>query len=68
MSFFQWNPENGQEVLSPYIWMYVVITVGLTGLTLTLWYFFVRPHHEEKAHCDDVEGQIEREKRPHSVK
>lgn len=68
MSFFQWNPENGQKMLSPYIWMYIVITVGLTGLTLTLWYFFGRPHLKQKTDCDDVEGQIEREKKTHTAK
>lgn len=68
MSFFQWNPENGQKMLSPYIWMYVVITVGLTGLTLTLWYFFGRLNLKEKIDCDDVEGQTEREKKTHTAK
>lgn len=68
MSFFEWNPENGQKILSPYIWMYVVITLGLTGLTLALWYFFGSPRLKEKADCDDVEGQIEREKHTHAAK
>lgn len=63
MSFFEWNPENGQKMLSPYIWMYVVITLVLTGLTLVLWYFFGRPHSCGKAECDDIEGQAGSEKR-----
>lgn len=62
MSFFEWNPENGQKMLSPYIWMYVVITVVLTGLTLALWYFFGRSHSCGKAECDDIEGQVGSEK------
>ncbi|KAJ0108555.1 hypothetical protein J7T55_002159 [Diaporthe amygdali] len=57
MSFFDWNPDQGKKILSPYIWMYVVLTAGLTGLTLTLWYFFGRPHLKEKGDCDDVESQ-----------
>lgn len=55
MSFFDWNPENGQKVLSPYIWMYVVITAALTGLTLALWYHFGRPRTKGTASVDDVE-------------
>lgn len=63
MSFFDWNPENGQRILSPYIWMYVVITAALTGLTLALWYIFGRLHStKEKELCDDVEGQAGGEK------
>lgn len=65
MSFFQWNPENGQKMLSPYIWMYVVVTIGLTGLTLALWYFFGRPHRKERAGFEDVERQVESERRTH---
>lgn len=68
MSFFDWNPENGQKMLSPYIWMYAVVTAGLTGLTLTLWYFFGRPHLKTKAKCDDVEGQLESEKREQTTR
>lgn len=68
MSFFQWNPENGQKILSPYIWMYVVITIGLTGLILALWYFFGSPHLKEKEACDDVERQADSEKRAHLAK
>lgn len=68
MSFFQWNPENGQKILSPYIWMYVVITIGLTGLILALWYFFGSPHLKEKEACDDVERQSDSEKRAHLAK
>lgn len=59
MSFFDWNPDQGKRILSPYIWMYVVLTAGLTGLTLTLWYFFGRPHLKEKGDRDDVESQVE---------
>lgn len=55
MSFFDWNPENVQKVLSPYIWMYVVITAALTGLTLALWYHFGRPRTKGTASVDDVE-------------
>ncbi|CAM1503139.1 Fc.00g079150.m01.CDS01 [Cosmosporella sp. VM-42] len=40
MSFFQWEKEgnNNSEILSPYFWVYVVVTVALTALTMVMFY------------------------------
>lgn len=42
MTFFNWTPDQGQAVLSPYIWVYVVGTTILTGLTMGLWHIYSR--------------------------
>jgi hypothetical protein len=36
MGFFQWTKEDGEgnETLSPYFWIYVVVAVGLTIFTM----------------------------------
>jgi hypothetical protein len=41
MGFFEWQPEAGQVVVSPRIWIYAVVAGGLTLLTVGLWYGFV---------------------------
>ncbi|KAI5920131.1 hypothetical protein F4810DRAFT_449577 [Camillea tinctor] len=42
MTFFEWNPAQGQAIVSPYIWIYIIGTVMLTSLTMAMWYFFSR--------------------------
>lgn len=42
MTFFNWTPGEGEAVLSPYIWVYLVGTVIFTGLTMGLWYLYSR--------------------------
>ncbi|KAK5633815.1 hypothetical protein RRF57_009529 [Xylaria bambusicola] len=39
MSFFDWSGNNGQPLVSKYIWIYVLCTVLVTLVTLGLWYF-----------------------------
>jgi uncharacterized membrane protein YwaF len=41
MSFFTWEPKEGEGVVSPWFWVYVVIAVGLTLITVGLWFFCV---------------------------
>ncbi|KAF4494393.1 hypothetical protein FAGAP_9482 [Fusarium agapanthi] len=40
MGFFQWTKEDGEgnEMLSPYFWVYVVVAVGLAILTMLVFY------------------------------
>ncbi|KAF6801020.1 protein kinase [Colletotrichum sojae] len=40
MTFFQWIPEDSSQTVSPYIWIYFVVTLGLTFMTVGLWYLF----------------------------
>ncbi|KAM0341681.1 hypothetical protein ACHAPU_009929, partial [Fusarium lateritium] len=40
MDFFQWAEEDGKgrELISSYFWVYVVVAVGLTVLTMSVFY------------------------------
>ncbi|PNP75759.1 hypothetical protein FNYG_10837 [Fusarium nygamai] len=40
MGFFQWTKEDGEgnQMLSPYFWVYVVVAVGLTIFTMLVFY------------------------------
>lgn len=42
MGFFDWKPEQGQTMVSPYIWLYFVITTGFTCVTIIVWYLYNR--------------------------
>ncbi|KAH8805504.1 hypothetical protein F5884DRAFT_679762 [Xylogone sp. PMI_703] len=37
-TLFNWNAPDGQSVVSAYIWIFVVISVGLTSITVGTWY------------------------------
>ncbi|RBQ78274.1 hypothetical protein FVER14953_05933 [Fusarium verticillioides] len=40
MGFFQWTGEGSErnEILSPYFWIYVVVAIGLTIFTMSIFY------------------------------
>ncbi|KUI62676.1 hypothetical protein VP1G_09784 [Cytospora mali] len=60
MTFFNWTPGQGEEVLSPYIWVYVVGTAIFTGLTMGLWYIYSR-RHEEGSDANGVPQKLGKE-------
>ncbi|KAK1752027.1 hypothetical protein QBC47DRAFT_389479 [Echria macrotheca] len=37
-TIFNWRPSEGEPVISNYIWILLVISAGLTGLTLLAWH------------------------------
>ncbi|GAB1314607.1 Mg2+ transporter protein, CorA-like/Zinc transport protein ZntB (Fragment) [Madurella fahalii] len=37
-TIFNWRPSDGEPVISNYIWILLVISAGLTGLTLLAWH------------------------------
>jgi hypothetical protein len=41
MTFFNWSGDGGKATVSKYLWIYVVVTVTFTAITVGLWYFFV---------------------------
>ncbi|KAF2177163.1 hypothetical protein K469DRAFT_380510 [Zopfia rhizophila CBS 207.26] len=41
MTFFNWSNDPGTSVVSSYLWIYVLMTVLCTALTLGLWYYIV---------------------------
>lgn len=40
MTFFDWKSDSGGVVVSKYVWIYVLIAVLLTLLTVGSWYYF----------------------------
>ncbi|KAF1850800.1 uncharacterized protein K460DRAFT_412448 [Cucurbitaria berberidis CBS 394.84] len=52
MSFFNWFGSEGKSRISSSVWIYVVITVLFTGVTIGLWYFFVI-HRSTKRKVDE---------------
>ncbi|KAF8856396.1 hypothetical protein BDZ45DRAFT_594255 [Acephala macrosclerotiorum] len=43
MNMFNWQAENGENVLSAYFWVYWVITVPITAIVLLIWMAWYRP-------------------------
>ncbi|KAF1833333.1 hypothetical protein BDW02DRAFT_552741 [Decorospora gaudefroyi] len=41
MTFFDWFTEDGKARVSQYLWVYFLVTVVFTCITVGLWYFFV---------------------------
>jgi hypothetical protein len=41
MTFFNWSDDGSTARVSKYLWIYVVVTVIFTAMTIGLWYFFV---------------------------
>ena len=38
-TFFSWDAGEGERVVSPYWWILMIVSVGLTGLVVGIWYF-----------------------------
>lgn len=60
MTFFDWKTESGDPFVSHYLWIYIVVTVILTGLTVGCWYYVTvyRPKHVNRAEDADDEEAI----------
>ncbi|KAF7671701.1 hypothetical protein GT037_010223 [Alternaria burnsii] len=41
MTFFDWSGDDGKTRVSNYLWVYIVVTIVFTALTIGSWYFFV---------------------------
>lgn len=50
MTFFNWSNETDSPNVSKWLWIYVLITVFFTALTIGLWYYIVifRPARQGK--------------------
>lgn len=57
MTLFNWSPEQDQEVMSPWFWVYAVITIALTLMTWGAWFFYNRKMTRSKPH-DEENGSI----------
>jgi hypothetical protein len=61
MSFFDWNTGSTSPHVSEYFWIYIVLTLCLTGLTVGSWYYVTvyRREHLAKKFDDDDERDVE---------
>ncbi|KAI0435618.1 hypothetical protein F4803DRAFT_544957 [Xylaria telfairii] len=56
MGIFEWKGIHGEILrVSPYIWLYVAVTVGITSVTLGTWYLWVM----RRRAGGDIEAQRE---------
>lgn len=56
MQVFNWFPGGDDgTVVSHYIWIYVLITVVATLLTLGTWYYFVVWRHRARKEVEEDE-------------
>ena len=49
MGFFNWNAADGESLISPYVWIYPVITILVTLFVLACWLFFTRKRMKQEA-------------------
>ncbi|KAH6625485.1 hypothetical protein C7974DRAFT_202158 [Boeremia exigua] len=52
MTFFDWKGD-GSERVSSYLWIYVVVTVVFTMITIGLWYYFVIYKRRPQKVCNE---------------
>ncbi|KAJ1333051.1 magnesium transporter [Microdochium nivale] len=53
-SFFNWRDGDSQPTFSSYLWVYIVITVVCTMLTVGLWYYFNVFRHRIRANKEQA--------------
>ncbi|KAH7091633.1 hypothetical protein FB567DRAFT_278455 [Paraphoma chrysanthemicola] len=59
MTFFDWFDDSGKTRVSSYLWIYVVVTVFFTGITIGLWYFFVMSRRTGRFKGDEEKVRVE---------
>jgi len=55
-TLFSWDSADGKAVVSGYIWVFVVIAVGLTSVTVGAWYLATRRTRRKGADRQDSRG------------
>jgi uncharacterized membrane protein SpoIIM required for sporulation len=56
MTFFNWSNDPGSPTVSMYLWIYIVMTVLFTSLTVGLWYYIVVFRPSRGKVKDDEQG------------
>ena len=41
-TFFNFKPSESESVLSPYIWIYPVVTIAVTAVVMFCWIYFTK--------------------------
>ncbi|KPM35896.1 hypothetical protein AK830_g10665 [Neonectria ditissima] len=52
MTIFDWSPKDG-NIVSKYIWVFIVLSLALTVITVLIWYFAT--HKRKKKGTDSLE-------------
>jgi hypothetical protein len=47
-TFFNFQPQDGKHTVSPWVWLYVVTSVGLTLLVQVFWYLSTSAKAQKK--------------------
>ncbi|KAK0643841.1 hypothetical protein B0T16DRAFT_416705 [Cercophora newfieldiana] len=53
-SFFNFQPTGSESVLSPYIWIYPVVTFIITAMVMACWYFFTKRRRSQVLRAKSV--------------
>jgi hypothetical protein len=56
MTIFNFNPEEGQPVMSSYIWVYFALGGGLTVITVAGWYITTMRVSTQQSDFGDTSG------------
>ena len=56
MTFFNWGGGEAEGLVSGYFWIYVVVTVCFTLLTIGPWYYFNVYRQRRRLRRPDKEG------------
>ncbi|KAK5167660.1 uncharacterized protein LTR77_007359 [Saxophila tyrrhenica] len=58
MEMFNWRPGPGEQIASPYLWVFFVVTIPITALVyvIWLWWFRVSQKHYTKRHEEGLDN------------
>ncbi|KAK4201888.1 hypothetical protein QBC40DRAFT_170522 [Triangularia verruculosa] len=42
MTFFNWDAPEGEQIVSPYVWIYPVVVIGVTAVVIGTWYYLTK--------------------------
>ncbi|KAI0012555.1 hypothetical protein F4779DRAFT_568133 [Xylariaceae sp. FL0662B] len=59
MDFFNWGAQDGDSVVSKYIWVFAVFAVGLTAITLLAWRHITYRNEKNASKTDERYGALE---------
>lgn len=67
-SFFNFQPSDQQRVVSWWIWLYWVVTVGLTLLVMGGWYYFSRVERQKLEKVFQFESEMAYARKSHRTR
>lgn len=50
-TFFNWGQTDGHAIVSGYIWVFVVLAVGITTITVGAWYYATHRASRKEEEC-----------------